>query len=402
MARPRLGVGQAGSVTLTPERLGGDGRWSKCEPRRAQRWSARCYVRDRDGKRRLVQRIGASKPKAEAALKAHLTERSGHGGNGVVTSSTLVADTVAMWLEWFKRPERNRAPRTIRVYEQTVDAYVLGVPGIRDLTLSEANAVQAIERWLQTVADDHGAGAAKSARSVLSNVLTWAVRNDALSHNAVRHLAATPKPATPLERKVSERRRKAIGEDADASADRRRALTDDERRAFLSFLETDGRANRPSIDIAEPMRFLAGTGVRFSEMLDLTWQDVDLSKGTAHVLGTKTVHSDRRVQMPAWLVDMLSERRKRPQGQHVHVFASPRTGQRRDERSAWRSARTTFDRAGFPWLTSHGLRRTVATRVAAAHGVALAADQLGHADPSMTARVYLGRGGNLAQVADVL
>jgi integrase len=48
--------------------------------------------------------------------------------------------------------------------------------------------------------------------------------------------------------------------------------------------------------------------------------------------------------------------------------------------------------SGFGWATLHTLRRTVATLLDQA-GVPIAriADQLGHADPAMTARVYLGR-----------
>jgi integrase len=45
-----------------------------------------------------------------------------------------------------------------------------------------------------------------------------------------------------------------------------------------------------------------------------------------------------------------------------------------------------------PWATPHTFRRTVAT-LASEGGVPIAqiADQLGHADPAMTASVYLGR-----------
>jgi integrase len=51
-----------------------------------------------------------------------------------------------------------------------------------------------------------------------------------------------------------------------------------------------------------------------------------------------------------------------------------------------------FREAGLAWGTPHSLRRTVAT-ILHANNVPLnvIADVLGHADPSMTARVYLGR-----------
>ena len=51
----------------------------------------------------------------------------------------------------------------------------------------------------------------------------------------------------------------------------------------------------------------------------------------------------------------------------------------------------------------HTFRRTVATLLdEAGLPIALAANQLGHADPAMTARVYLGRRGSTAAAGAVL
>ncbi|TFV44888.1 hypothetical protein E4P43_18235 [Blastococcus sp. TF02A-35] len=79
------------------------------------------------------------------------------------------------------------------------------------------------------------------------------------------------------------------------------------------------------------------------------------------------------------------------------------TPQRRDENGKWKwaassrsaerwPARCYFRGLGYPWATPHTLRRTVVALLHAA-GVPLVtiADQLGHADLAMTARVYLGR-----------
>jgi integrase len=51
-----------------------------------------------------------------------------------------------------------------------------------------------------------------------------------------------------------------------------------------------------------------------------------------------------------------------------------------------------LDGAGMSWAVPHTFRRTVASLLHEA-GVPIVriADQLGHADPAMTARVYLGR-----------
>lgn len=59
--------------------------------------------------------------------------------------------------------------------------------------------------------------------------------------------------------------------------------------------------------------------------------------------------------------------------------------------------------AGYPWVTSHVYRKTVATPMDAAGLTARqAADQLGHAKVSMTQDNYFGRGVAQTGAADVL
>ena len=76
------------------------------------------------------------------------------------------------------------------------------------------------------------------------------------------------------------------------------------------------------------------------------------------------------------------------------MFHGPHGGleDKRDLRNAARALRKVFDDAGHPWAIPHTCRRTVATLLDE-RGVPLAqiADYLGHADPAMTARRYLGR-----------
>jgi integrase len=88
------------------------------------------------------------------------------------------------------------------------------------------------------------------------------------------------------------------------------------------------------------------------------------------------------------------------------VFPSPGTldaTKVRDRRNGARALREVFAAAGMPWATPHTFRRTVAFLLNLA-GVSIAevADYLGHADPSMTARVYLGRRQRSSRAAAVL
>ncbi len=78
------------------------------------------------------------------------------------------------------------------------------------------------------------------------------------------------------------------------------------------------------------------------------------------------------------------------------MFASPHHADEPDR--AWnqsnsaKAVASVLVGSGMPWATPHTFRRTVATLLHEA-GVPIAhiADQLGHADPAMTASVYLGR-----------
>ena len=87
---------------------------------------------------------------------------------------------------------------------------------------------------------------------------------------------------------------------------------------------------------------------------------------------------------------------------HDPVFPAP-LGSLRDPSNTQADLRDAFGAAGFEWVTSHVLRKTVATLIdQAGLSARAAADQLGHAKPSMTSDKYFGRGITDTGAADVL
>jgi integrase len=75
------------------------------------------------------------------------------------------------------------------------------------------------------------------------------------------------------------------------------------------------------------------------------------------------------------------------------VFPAP-LGNLRDPSNTQADLRDAFAAAGFKWVTSHVLRKTVATLMdQAGLSARAAADQLGHAKPSMTSDRYFGDSG---------
>jgi len=386
MARPKTTLNTAGSIKLSPQVRDSRGHWvAATAGAKAERWKARTRHRDSDGVLREVTRFASTKSRAESVLKAALVERSAPTRITVVRPDMSLKDAATVWLEKVDRSDSKLSDSTRKQYRDAYRRYVDG-SSIIGLTLRELNSVPVLETWLQETADSRGTGAAKTARSVVSSVIALAVRYRALPYNAMRDV----RPAKASAAKTSER-------------DSTRALSRAERQQVLDVADVHGGAL--AADVTDIVYFLAGTGVRISEALGQLWRDVDLDAGTVLVRGTKTVHSERLLTLPEWLLQRLNSRAA-TRGRAGLLFASPGTAdsrKQRDRRNVARVIRQVLDEAGFPWATPHTFRRTVATLLdEAGLPIALAADQLGHSDPAMTARVYLGRKGSTAAAAAVL
>lgn len=386
-------IGTHGTITTTGYRQADEtGKRTKIDDTRKTKpdvWKSHTRFRDHDGETRLIERWGTTKAKAETALKAAIADRQvpvsageWHAGMGLTAAADL-------WLEQVDRSDRSDS--TKRQYRDNTDRY-LRESVVKGLTLREVNKVGTVERYLQGVADNSGAGAAKTARTVLSGVLSEAVRHGVLPHNVCRDV----RPAKPKTPKASVH-------------DTERAFTREDREAVLKVAERDDNGT----DTADLLHFLAGTGVRIEEALSgVYWSGIDLEADmpTVHVRGTKTQTADRVLPLPAWLADRLRERAAK-YGTSGLVFGMTRydtspkgnpKGSPRDRRNVGKHVAKRMADAGVPWATSHTFRRTVATWMDEA-GAPLAeiANQLGHANVNVTAG-YLGRRTAPSRAADVL
>lgn len=107
---------------------------------------------------------------------------------------------------------------------------------------------------------------------------------------------------------------------------------------------------------------------------------------------TKTDAGWRVIAVPQYVLEMLRRRIEDPRiATHVVLFPSP-LGRVRDTSNTAADLRRAFDAAGYPWVSSHTFRKTVATRLdEAGLSARQIADHLGHKHPSMTQDVYMGR-----------
>lgn len=346
MPRPRTPISSHGAIAVVEVEPG--------------KWRARTRYRFDDGRLRQVERFATSRAKAEHALKRALTTIQASTGVDV-RRETRLRDLGERYLA----SKADKAPRTVEAYTRAVRSQI--VPAIGDLSVAEATADR-LQRYLDTVRLEHGPGAAKTARAVLSGMMGLAARSDAVRHNPVRELAA-------------------VGGKAKGAT----AIPLDELPAVLELVRGDARLGE--VDMIDLVVFVAGTGVRISEACGLSWAGVDLEHGTVAIGDAKTSAGVRRIALPAGLVGMLGDRRVRGGPNDEGLVFPTVLGRRRDPRAAAREWAAARDRLELPaGYTFHSFRKTVATALDQA-GLTPRdiAEYLGHSDPSLTMGVYMSK-----------
>ena len=366
MARPPTPVGAHGAITRVKLKGGS--------------WSARTYVRDHDGERRLISRRGATGAAAERELKKALAEGTAPARTelGPATRLREVAE------RWFADVQAEvqageKSPNTARLYRGYLDRHI--IPGIGALRLSEAS-VPRLDEFITSVSAHSGVGAAKACRSTLSGVMGYAARRGAVPTNPVRDIGRV---------RGSGGRVKA------------RSLTVAECARWLEQLEADDAAVRR--DLPDLTRWFLATGVRIGEAIAVGWDTIDLDqavveidytiirvtgRGLLRVRRTKSDAGHRTLPLPLFAVRML-ERRHSDSGGIGPLFPDARGGWR-DPSNLSRELREARGSGEFGWVTSHVFRKTCATILDEGDlSARQIADQLGHAKVSMTQDNYLGR-----------
>lgn len=160
-----------------------------------------------------------------------------------------------------------------------------------------------------------------------------------------------------------------------------RFLSDDERARLLTACQKS--ANTALYDIVV---LALSSGMRYSEMLTLTWADVDTNRGMVTLLETK--NGERRaVPLVGHARERIQERARIRRLDTPLLFPSPKFGETvkpYDIKSAWHTALAD---AGIQDFRFHDLRHSAASYLAM-NGASLAeiAEVLGHKTLSMVKR----------------
>ena len=394
MGRPATPVGTFGSILFRPASGG--------------RVRATTRVRDLDGRLREVSRVAGSRSAAERDLKSALTDRSVPGRHGCLAASTPVRELAEAWLA----SSQGWSTGTRRVYGNVVRNQI--EPALGALRLREVSA-GLISRTLAAVAASTGPSTAKTMRACLSGMFALAIEDGAVERNPVRDSGVR----IPVERK------------------RARALTAEQTSQLRQLFAGSDRALE--LDLPALLDWMLWTGCRIGEALATRHERtregrllLDLDAGTWEVEATvvrvpgqglviqrrpKTAAGWRTLVLPPSAVELARSRRElvfpapvartlrdpsntsadlRQLLDSLDCEACNRTGYQLDGAGRFKlnvhGRRIRCEEGPWSWVTSHTFRKSVATRLDDGGLTARqVADQLGHANPSMTQDVYFGR-----------
>ena len=390
----------------------------------AEQWLAAVWVRDLDGRRRLVKARRPSRRQAQVALEERLEQRRPLGFRGAEPDMT-VKELGEYWMRRRREEARDFSTESGRVQDigavspQTLAGYQSALSHIINPHLGGLRLIEArtgvVDEALTRV--DLSGRTTRVARSVLAQMFAMAVRHDALTVNPMREVRGAP------------RRRRAV-----------QALSVEQARDLLELtrLHRDGVARdsrgllrggtRRTSDLHDVVLVLLGTGMRIGEALAMRWTDVDLDADIPCMRVAATMVEPRRdaatgqvfvaelhrqpmtktgatrsIALPRGVIEMLKRRRPREPARFERQPVFPHSGGGflwpNNVRTKLRGVVAGTPLAG---VSPHTLRRTVGTLVAHSAGLDAARDVLGHRDPSVTARHYVAETGCVIDVREVL
>ncbi len=356
---------------------------------RGRKWSVViCVADEATGKRKLHWHSGyTSKREAEKAKSKLLHDLDNESYSG---PSTMSVDAF-LRKRWLPTAERTVRPTTYKLYEVMVNAYITPRIGGKRLQKVGPADLDHLYIALEKGGRKNGAGLSKktvaNVHGMLWKAFDYAVKVGLRSTNPTR-LADAPRPGRSTKPRVWTRHQ--LG-------------------AF--FKSVEGDRLQPAYELA------VATGLRRSELLGLTWDNVTLKPvnpqkpnlavvktlvevGTVLTLvdETKTKHSRRLVELAPETVDMLREHRKRQTVEqaewgeayekHGLVFAQE-NGALLKPSEFTRRFQKLCRSAGVPAVGIHGLRHTAATlMLEAGVNVKVVAERLRHASVTATLDVY--------------
>ena len=340
-------------------------------------WVAAITVPATDGRQRRIVRYAKTKREASTKLQALRDELA--RGEIATTGRQTVAQFLDRWMD--QAVKIGKRPNTVAAYEQQIRKHI--IPHIGTVRLDALTRLH-VQAFVAVLRDRHvPAATIVYTIRVLRVALQAAVSWELIRRNPAEGIE-TPEP-----------------EQYEAQP-----LTPEEACQLLA----TARNQQHRLEVLYVLAIY--TGLRQSELLALTWRDIDLESHVLRVRQSKSKAGLRTVALNAACVRALQER---------HVAQAEellRAGRRRldttliiskPDGSGYSAVgiRDQFKalclKAGIESRPFHALRHTAASLMAAA-GVAESTRQavMGHANPAMTAHYTKAYDGALHSAADAL
>ncbi len=328
--------------------------------------------------RQASRTVRGTRREAQSALAAFVTE----SGRGEVAASgtTTVAQLLDSWLDHIAS---QRSPTTIRGYREKARRICAVLGGVKVAKLGAQDLDRAYRKWIE---EGLSPTTVRQCHAVLSSCLHQAVRWGTL-------------PSSPTDR-------------ATPPSMAIKAAPDAVPAATVQELVVAAEAASPVL--AATVMLAALTGARRGELCGLRWGDVDWERMVLHirravkhdvdprrvVVGPTKTHQTRRVSIDTAMAATLSAHRSRADGwaatlgatldTESYILTDDPTG-----RMPWKPDLVTqaFERlcrrGGVSGLRFHDLRHFSASQlIGAGIDPRTVASRLGHADPSVTLRIY--------------
>lgn len=370
------------------------GTWGEIKTKRLAHKSYEAHARFRhvDGVTRQHRRRGETADDARDNLKKLFARLSREEGGGDVNRDTRFRVICEAWITdlTVQYTIEGKSPNTVKAYRQHLRKWVL--PAMGELTAREVTT-RRVDALIQRAAREKSDGTARMVRKVLAAACTYAMRVGAMEASPVKgagRIGSGQARTAPLA--LAREQRVDLLAKVDAAA-----------------VNTGSAVQRLLPDL---VRMMLATGVRISEVLALSGDDIDLTELTVTV-GHHLVEPEgggvRRMEgrkgggraltlgMPEWSVPMWRARKLASGGGpllsiHGGLWVRPSTVAAR-----WRDVRRDI---GYGWVTSHIWRKTVATVLREA-GLTSdeAADQLGNTAAMLEEHYRAPRQVNPAAVA---
>jgi len=356
-------------------------------------WYARGRYRNENGIVRPHDLSGSTARAARTALRRQF-ERWSDGEGSQISGRSKVSQAVQLHFAYIQTEVEvgRRSPGTRRTYDSVWRNHL--EPAIRGWKLREVDA-QRIDKMLARISKTAGEQTAKTCRALLSAGLKEALRYKAIAFNPVRDARPTPMP----------RRQEP------------KALTREQVQELLHQLRFDPVARRQ--DVPDLVLWMLTTSERIGNCLAAEWSRIDMESAEAK-LGPIVVRApgglvkrdadvssktrSRTVVLPNATMRMLRARRLAQPLGSPWVF--PHSGNEqglRDPSNTSRALRAAMDRAGFPWVTAHVFRKTVATALDDARvQTRIVSDYLGHSKETQTTGDYFKRRADAPQIRAAL